>query len=88
MPGHLAEARGDLEKAVEYFLEAVAVAEDFGRTTDATLARMDAARVLSDDRLGPTIDAAREQAKRMGADRLLAQLDEIEGVSASEAAGA
>ena len=86
--GHLAEARGDLEKAVEYFLEAVAVAEDFGRTTDATLARIDAARVLSDNRLGPTIAAAREQAERMGADRLLAQLDEIEGVSGSEAARA
>ena len=86
--GHLAEARGDLDAAGEQFLRAVAIAEDFGRSTDATLARIDAARVLTDARLAPTIAAARSEAERMGAHRLLAQLDEIEGLARSQAAGA
>ena len=86
--GHLAEARGDLDKAAERFLGAAAIADEFGRITDATFARIDAARVLTDERLAPTIAAARSEAERMGANRLLAQLDEIAGVSASEAAGA
>jgi tetratricopeptide (TPR) repeat protein len=86
--GHLAQARGDLDEAAARFLDAVAIADEYRRPFDATLARMDAARVLGDDRLGPTIAAAREQAERMGANRLLAQLDEIEGVSGSEAARA
>ncbi len=86
--GHLAVARGDHELAADRFLEAVAIAEEFGRTTDATLARIDAARVLSDDRLAPTIAVARREAERMGANRLLDQLDEIEGIAGAEAAGA
>jgi class 3 adenylate cyclase/tetratricopeptide (TPR) repeat protein len=86
--GHLAEARGDLDEAAEHYLEAVAIAEEFGRSADGTLARIDAARVLSDDRLGPIVAAARAEAEQMGATRLLAQLDEIEGIAAQEAAGA
>ncbi len=86
--GHLADARGDLEAAAERYLEAVAIAEEYRRPLDATLARVDAARVLTDDRLEDVIVAAREQARRMGAGRLLAELDRIEGVAAEEAAGA
>jgi len=52
------------------------------------LARIDAARVLTHDQLAPTIEAARKEAQRMGASRLLAQLDEIEGITSSEAARA
>ncbi len=86
--GHLAQAGGDLDQAGRRFLDAVAIADEFGRTVDATLARIDAARVLTDDRLAPTIEAARKEAQRMGASRLLAQLDEIEGITSSEATGA
>jgi hypothetical protein len=86
--GHLAEARGHLDTAAERFLDAVAIADEYRRPFDATLARIDAARVLSDDRVGPTIAAARREARRMGAARLLDQLDVIEGVEESEAAGA
>lgn len=86
--GHLAEARGDVDGAVERFMAAIAVADEYRRPFDATLARIDAARVLSDDRLGEVIPAARAEAERMGANRLLDQLDEIEGIAPSEAAGA
>ncbi|GMQ84956.1 MAG: hypothetical protein BMS9Abin07_0521 [Acidimicrobiia bacterium] len=86
--GHLAEARSDLDEAAERFLAAVAIADGFGRTVDATFARIDAARVLSDNRLEATIAAARSEAERMGAGRLLTQLDEIGGISPSQAARA
>ena len=87
--GHLAEARGDHGAAADRFFDAVATAGQFGRPLDAALARIDAARVLTnDDRFDDTVAAAREEAERMGADRLLAQLDEIEGHGRSQAAGA
>ena len=86
--GHLAEARGDLDTAAEHFLDAAAIADEYRRPFDATLARIDAARVLSDDRLAQTIATARREAERMGANRLLDQLDETEGIERSEAAGA
>jgi class 3 adenylate cyclase/tetratricopeptide (TPR) repeat protein len=86
--GHLAEARGDLDTAAERFLNAVAIADEYRRPLDATLARIDAARVLSDDRLDEVIVEARQEANRMGASRLLDELDKIEGIAPSEAAGA
>ena len=86
--GHLAEARGDLDTAAERFLDAVAIADEYRRPFDATLARIEAARVVSDDRLGPIIAAARAEASRMGANRLLDEMDQIEGIAPSEAAGA
>lgn len=85
--GHLAEARGELDEAADRFLEATAIADEFGRPLDGTLARIDAARVLSDDRAGEIIAAARTEAERMGATRLLEQLDELEGTASAEAAG-
>jgi class 3 adenylate cyclase/tetratricopeptide (TPR) repeat protein len=86
--GHLAEARGDFNGAAARFLDAIAVADEYRRPLDATLARIDAARVLSDDRLDEVIVEARQEAERMGANRLLDELDEIEGIEQSEAAGA
>jgi len=87
--GHLAEARGDREAAAERFLAAVAIADEFRRSLDSTLARIDAARVLDDNDLrDEVVVAARQDAARMGANRLLAQLDEIEGLSIENAAGA
>jgi hypothetical protein len=86
--GHLAEARGDLDGAAERFREAIAVADEYRRPLDATLARIDAARVLGDERFDNAVAAARGEAERMGANRLLDQLDEIEGIERSEAARA
>ena len=86
--GHLAEARGDLDEAAEQYLRAVAIADEYRRPVDAAMARIDAARVLSDDRREAVVAAARDEAERIGANRLLGQLDEIEGISAEEAAGA
>jgi len=87
--GHLAEARGDTEAAAERFLAAVAIAADFRRPVDAMLARIDAARVLGADPRAVAVAAeARQAAERMGAHRLLAELDDIEGRSSERAAGA
>ncbi len=87
--GHTAAVRGDTSAAGERFAHAVDVADASGNVLRATLARLDAARLMgeSDDR-DAMIRVARRDAESMGATKLLADLDEIEGIAPEEAAEA
>lgn len=88
--GHLALAQSDLDQASARFDEAISVAYEFDRTYDAVLARIDLAGALdpADERFEAVITEARRGAEKIGASRLLARLDEIEGITPAEAARA
>jgi len=87
--GHLALAKGEVHEAVLHFLDAAAIADSFDRLFDGTLARNEAAALLvGDERFEETVEKARRGAEALGATKLLAHLDEIEGIATNEAAGA
>ncbi len=87
--GHAAAVHGDRADAIERFLAAAAMADASNHMLSATLARIDAARVLaeSEDRDAMIRDARRD-AESMGATKLLGDLDEIEGIAHEAAAEA
>ncbi len=85
--GHLAVSRGDLATAAMLFDEAVAVCDEYDREYEGVIARIDLATALdeADPRFAEVVAAARMGAERLGALRLLDQLDDIEGIATDEA---
>jgi class 3 adenylate cyclase/tetratricopeptide (TPR) repeat protein len=81
--GHVAAANGRLEAAVSEFVRSADTAERSGAGFRAVLARIAAAEHLVEtgqvDEAGPLLDAARTAAESMGATKLLAEIDVIEG---------
>lgn len=81
--GHLASAKGDVTAAVREFTDAAHRAEAAGARLPTAVARIGAGRCLVEggrlEEARPLLAAARADAEAMGAVRLLAEVDAIEG---------
>ena len=88
--GHMSVARGEPDEAANHFATAVTICDRYDQTYVGLEARVDLAAVVDqgDQRFSEIVEAARSTASRIGATRLLHQLDDIEGLEEAERARA